>query len=72
MRPEERDYFDDGTLQIGTEQSRTFTVGELRTALDVYPSDALVGVFGFDGGGDQIDLIHHAEAGRLAIVGDST
>ena len=75
MRAEERDYFadrnDDGRLEFDTPASRMFTVGELRTALDQYPAETRVGVFGFDGGGDQIDLIHNAEQRRLGIIGDS-
>lgn len=75
MRSEERDYFagrnDDGRLEFDTPLSRTFTVGELRSALELYPSETRVGVFGFDGGGDQIDLIHNAEQKRLGIIGDS-
>lgn len=76
MKAEERNYFadrnDDGTLDIVTPESRTFTAGELRTALEAYPEDTLVGVFGFDGGGSQIDLIYNAEGGRLGIIGDSS
>lgn len=76
MKAEERNYFiennHDGRLDIVTEESRTFTAGELRTALEAYPEDTLIGVFGFDGGGSHIDLIYNGKERRLGIIGDSS
>ena len=60
-----------GDLLTGlTATSKKYTVKEFRDTLATYPDDAKVGVFGFDGGGELVDLAFNSDFNRLAIIGD--